>query len=97
VSTVTETYVDSALADEISSAFDHLWAVVVHNDDVTTFETVITALVRLFGHSRDAAENLAWKVHQEGRAVVAVLEEAAAEAGVRSLHGYRIQASREPV
>lgn len=96
MSTITEIHVDAALAEDIFSAFDHLWAVVVHNDDVTTFETVVTALVQIFNHSGEAAEKLAWKVHHEGRAVVAVLEEESAEAGVRALHGYRIQASLEP-
>lgn len=72
--------------------FDDLWSVIVLNDDVTTFATVIEALVTLFGHTREAAERLAWLVHSSGRAVVAVGSHEFAEDGVVGLHSYRIQA-----
>ena len=83
------------LVDEIESIFGDDWSVIVHNDDVTTFETVITALQRIFGHSHDAAEALAWRVHREGKAVVAVQPRDEATASVKKLHGYKIQASME--
>ena len=89
-----DTLSDPAVLHE--DVLDHLWAVVVINDDVTTFATVIEALVTLFGHNHDAAERLAWIVHNAGRAVVAVGSLGFAEEGVRGLHAYRIQADLEP-
>lgn len=94
MSTLTD--VDAQLAEEVLSAFDDLWAVVVHDDDRTTFEAVITALVELFGHTQEAAERLAWQVHTEGRAVVALLERERALAGARDLGRYGVDGSAEP-
>jgi ATP-dependent Clp protease adapter protein ClpS len=85
------------LVEEIESIFDDGWSVIVHNDDVTTFETVITALRRIFGHSADDAEALAWRVHREGKAIVAVQTKDEATASVKKLHSYKIQASIEKV
>ena len=84
------------VSELVSEALEDLWAVVVLNDDVTTFETVITALVLLFQHSPEAAEALAWEVHRAGRAIVHVASEEEASRGVLGLHGYRIQATMLP-
>jgi ATP-dependent Clp protease adaptor protein ClpS len=89
----TDTLTRNDLESELAAIFDDLWAVVVHDDDVTTFDTVIAALMDLFNHDLPEAERLAWVVHTSGKAVVAVLKKDAAEAGVKGLHGYRIQAS----
>ena len=50
------------LADEDIDAFfafEDLWAVIVWNDDVTTFQTVIQAFVEIFGHTVERADKLA--------------------------------------
>ncbi|MGD0749477.1 MAG: ATP-dependent Clp protease adaptor ClpS, partial [Acidimicrobiales bacterium] len=63
------------VVDEDISAFfevEDLWAVIVWNDDVTTFQTVIRAFVEIFGHSVERADQLAWKIHRTGKAVAAV-------------------------
>jgi ATP-dependent Clp protease adapter protein ClpS len=83
------------LEDLLGSAFDDLWAVVVLNDDVTSFVTVITALVEVFHHTPDAAEALAWTVHRTGRAQVAVGDETFAQDGAIELHRRGIQATIE--
>lgn len=54
----------------VGSMFDGLYEVVVLDDDTTAFDTVISALVEVCGHSPDAASRLAWRVHTEGEAVV---------------------------
>jgi ATP-dependent Clp protease adaptor protein ClpS len=79
-------------ADELR-AHEDLWAVIVWNDDVTTFETVISAFVEIFGHSPERAERLAWKIHRTGKAVVAVRPKPEAEDAVHRLHDRKIQAS----
>ena len=63
------------LADEDIDAFfdfEDLWAVIVWNDDVTTFQTVIQAFVEIFGHTVERADKLAWQIHRTGKAVAAV-------------------------
>ena len=69
---------------------EDLWAVIVWNDDVTTFQTVIQAFVEIFHHSVD---QLAWTIHRTGKAVAAVRPKEEAEAAVRDLHRRKISAT----
>jgi ATP-dependent Clp protease adaptor protein ClpS len=84
------------IADEdVDTFFAHedLWAVIVWNDDVTTFQTVITAFVEIFGHTVERADQLAWTIHRTGKAVAAVRPKDEAEAAVHALHRRKIQAN----
>lgn len=72
---------------------EDLWAIIVWNDDVTTFQTVIQALVEIFNHSTERADQLAWKIHRTGKAVAAIRPRGEAEAAVRDLHRRKISAS----
>ena len=84
------------LADEDIDAFfefEDLWAVIVWNDDVTTFQTVIQAFVEIFNHSVERADQLAWTIHRTGKAVAAIRPKEEAEAAVRDLHRRKISAS----
>ena len=85
---------DVADAD-IDSFFESedLWAVIVWNDDVTTFQTVILAFVEIFGHTVERADQLAWKIHRTGKAAVAVRPKDEAEAAVHALHLRKISAT----
>lgn len=93
----TLTAVDPILSFEISEIFDNYYNVIVHNDDVTTFETVITALMSVFNYDFTTSEKLAWKVHTENKAVVATLPKDEATDSVSKLHGYKIQASMQKI
>lgn len=44
--------------------------VVLFNDDIHTFDEVITQLMKAIRCSTDKAESLAWEVHSRGKAVV---------------------------
>jgi ATP-dependent Clp protease adaptor protein ClpS len=44
--------------------------VVLFNDDIHTFDEVITQLIKAIRCSTDKAESLAWEVHSRGKAVV---------------------------
>jgi len=81
--------------EDISAFFDveDLWAVIVWNDDVTTFQTVIQAFVEIFGHTVERADQLAWKIHRTGKAVAAVRPKDEAEAAVHALHLRKISAT----
>lgn len=43
---------------------------IVHNDDVNTFDWVIKTLVELCGHSSLQAEQCAWIIHTKGKCQV---------------------------
>jgi ATP-dependent Clp protease adaptor protein ClpS len=44
--------------------------VILFNDEVHTFDDVITQLIRAINCSRDRAEAFAWEVHTRGKACV---------------------------
>jgi ATP-dependent Clp protease adaptor protein ClpS len=44
--------------------------VILFNDEVHTFDEVITQLIKAIRCSREKAESLAWEVHTNGRAAV---------------------------
>jgi len=90
--TLERTEADLGDVDGLFESAD-LWAVVLWNDDVRTFATVIRALVEIFSHSEEHASALAWRVHSTGRAAVAVRPRDEAEAGVRALHARKLQAT----
>ena len=82
-------------AEDFDALFEEsdLWAVIVWNDDVTTFQTVIQAFVEIFGHTVERADKLAWRIHRTGKAVAAVRPKDEAEAAVHALHLRNISAS----
>lgn len=68
-----EHYEDDVAVEEwedvnIDDAF--LKKLVVHNDDVNTFEHVIETLVKVCKHTFEQAEQCAWLIHTKGRCVV---------------------------
>jgi ATP-dependent Clp protease adaptor protein ClpS len=75
---------------------ENLWAVVVWNDDVNTFAHVIKALVEILNHSLVRAEQLTNRIHNTGKAVVALRPKEEATAIVKRFHGRGIQATVEP-
>jgi ATP-dependent Clp protease adaptor protein ClpS len=91
-STLDQPVLDDVDVDAFFDTED-LWAVIVWNDDVTTFQTVIQAFVEIFNHSVERADQLAWKIHRTGKAVAAIRPKHEAEAAVRDLHRRKISAS----
>ena len=91
-STIDPSVIDDVDLDTFFATED-LWAVIVWNDDVTTFQTVIQAFVEIFHHSFERADQLAWTIHRTGRAVAAIRPKDEAEAAVRDLHRRKISAS----
>ena len=79
------------------------WKVLLHDDDVTTFEFVIWLLVKLFGKPFDEAVRLTWEIHTGGVGLVAVTTQERAELYVEQVHslarprGFPLTASAEPV
>lgn len=71
------------------------WAVIVWNDDVNTFDHVIKALIDILNHSRPRAEQLALRVHNTGKAVVAVRPKEEAVAVARRFQDRHIWATVE--
>ena len=77
-------------------ALDDLWAVIVWNDDVNTFQHVIKALVEILHHTLERAEHLTSLVHTTGKAMVAVRPKDEAVAAMHAFHGRGIHATVDP-
>ena len=56
--------------EDDGSHTDEPWNVILFNDEIHTFEEVIGQLVKATGCSRGEAEDMAWTVHNEGKADV---------------------------
>lgn len=56
--------------EEDGTDTDNPWSVVLFNDEVHTFQEVITQLVKATGCTSSKAEKLAWTVHTKGKATV---------------------------
>ena len=87
---------------EEQTALAPRWKVILHNDDVTTFEFVIELLVGIFRKEAEEAVRLTYEIHNTGAAMVTVTTQERAELyveQVRSLarpRGYPLVASMEP-
>ncbi|MCC7503058.1 MAG: ATP-dependent Clp protease adaptor ClpS [Flavobacteriales bacterium] len=61
---------EEALLDEVLFESGPLREIILHNDDVNTFDHVITSLMEVCGHDPIQAEQCAWIVHYRGKCSV---------------------------
>jgi ATP-dependent Clp protease adaptor protein ClpS len=61
---------EEALLEEVQSETGPLREIVLHNDDVNTFDHVIDCLVDICEHDPIQAEQCAWIVHYNGKCSV---------------------------
>lgn len=55
---------------EVEERLDDPWRVILYNDDIHTFDEVITQLIKATGCTTAEAEAYAWEVHSRGKAAV---------------------------
>lgn len=61
---------DAGIAVEEREEIDTPWRVLLYNDEIHTFDEVITQLTKAINCSSSHAQKLALKVHNEGKALV---------------------------
>ena len=61
---------EEALLEEVQSETGPLKEIILHNDDVNTFDHVIESLVSICDHEPIQAEQCAWIVHFNGKCSV---------------------------
>ena len=86
-----------AIEQEIRAAeeLDLPWQVVVHNDPVNLMTYVTMVFQKVFGLSREKAEQHMLEVHQQGRSILWSGMRERAELYVQQLHGYLLLATIE--
>lgn len=60
------------VSSDIATKIESRYRVLIHNDNVTTFEYVINILGDIFMLSSELAEHVAWTTHEKGAAVVVI-------------------------
>lgn len=61
--------VDLLTRDEIKIKKPRNYVVILHNDDYTSFEFVISVLMGIFGHSAESAVALTLQIHKAGAGI----------------------------
>ena len=83
---------DPAVADG-ASAFDRPWVTIVWDDPVNLMTYVTWVFQKLFGYSREKAEQLMLDVHHKGKAVVSSGARERMEHDASQLHAYGLWAT----
>jgi len=87
---------------EQQTAYEPLYRVFVHNDDVTPMDFVVGVLTGIFQLSQPVAVDIMFAAHYHGQAHVATLPKSEAEARINKAHfaagleGYPLHFSMEP-
>ena len=76
-------------------ALDVPWNVIVHNDPINLMTYVTMVFQRVFGYSRQKAEQHMLEVHNKGRSLVWSGGREQAEHYVHQLQGYQLLAKME--
>lgn len=92
----TTTVPDLKLNEELLQKLLPPYNVILHNDDVHTFDDVARALNRVIGVSLKRGYELADIVHNHGNAVVATCRKEQAELYREKLEGYKLTVTIEP-
>jgi ATP-dependent Clp protease adaptor protein ClpS len=71
--TVTETDIDLEFVVMAEEELERPYRVIIHNDNVTTFEFVIAVLVKIFELTIYRSEQIAYEAHTQGNAYVTTL------------------------
>lgn len=58
--------------EDLRVDYPSMYRVIMHNDDVTTFDFVVSVLTSVFFKSEDDAQALTMAIHERGSAVVGV-------------------------
>jgi ATP-dependent Clp protease adaptor protein ClpS len=80
---------------QTKTALEKPWNVVVHNDPVNLMSYVTLVFRRVFGLSKEKAEQHMLEVHQKGRSVLWTGGRERAELYVQQLHSYLLLATME--
>jgi ATP-dependent Clp protease adaptor protein ClpS len=81
------------VVEPVRTGNSDLCKIVIHNDEVTPYDFVISILGDLFMLSEEMADHIAWTAHTKGEAVVVVRPRAEAEKLVKVAHGRARQVS----
>ena len=83
MATDRDTQGGTAVKERQKAERPRLWKVLFHNDDFTTQEFVVEALMRFFGHDKTGATHVMLHVHHTGIGLAGTYPKDVAETKVR--------------
>jgi ATP-dependent Clp protease adaptor protein ClpS len=89
----TDTELLPAIEEEESSDLNQPWHVVVFNDPVNLMSYVTMVICRIFGYSREKAQQMMLDVHQKGQCIVWTGGREPAELYVKQLQEHQLLCS----
>jgi ATP-dependent Clp protease adaptor protein ClpS len=93
---MSELDTDISQSTSTSQALDVPWDVILWNDPVSLISLVVRVIRKVFGYSKEKAEQMTMTVHNEGKAVVWSGDKETAAAYCVALHGYALGATIQP-
>lgn len=66
----TEELTETKTEEEVEEEAENPWRLILFDDDIHTFDEVISQLMKATGCSLSEAEDMTWKVHNDGKAKV---------------------------
>jgi ATP-dependent Clp protease adaptor protein ClpS len=69
MSTVIDTTGDIDVMDKVEKKQPRKWNVILHNDDFTSMEFVVTVLMEIFNKSLEESTALMLDIHQKGKGI----------------------------
>ncbi len=78
---------------DLSVYTERNWNVILHNDDYTPFQIVISAIMDVVGHSETESRNIMMEAHTNGKAIVVTTNKIVAETYKQQLQEYQLTIS----
>lgn len=72
--------------EQQETAYEPLYRVIIHNDDVTPMDFVVHVLTQIFALLQTAAVRVMFTAHYRGQAVVQILPKSEAEKRINRAH-----------
>ena len=66
----TEELTETETEEKVEESIQSPWRLILYDDDIHTFDEVIEQLMKATGCGLSRAEEITWKVHNEGKAIV---------------------------
>lgn len=88
---------DQTISVDFSMDLDGPWQVILWNDDVNSFDDVVEALQKTFGHGRQLAEKIMMEAHKKGKAIAEVEDRVKAQLHKDQLQSYGLTVEIEKI
>jgi ATP-dependent Clp protease adaptor protein ClpS len=82
---------DIAVANNVKVQLPRRYQVLMHNDDFTTMEFVISVLMKIFHKSYQEAQGIMTQVHKKGAGICGIYTKEVAEMKVVQVHRFARQ------